>query len=109
MDKDGYLSLFHLTSQKPIHTVCRMAGFNDELDIMHYNWSPNSLHLMVYWRPGDRQDLYVACLSRGALAERKVRHRRAALSSCVAVLGIQTYMPDVFCQPACRSATERAC
>ena len=68
--RDGYLSLFHLTSQKRIYIVRRMDGFDENYDIMRYSWSPDSLHLLVYWRPELHNKLYVACLSRRLLSAR---------------------------------------
>ena len=71
---DGHVCLFSVALHAPVQVVSYPdLPKPDKYDMLRYKWSPDSKHLMVYWRGGGPPHLDLACLSKDVLAERQVR------------------------------------
>ena len=73
---DGYLCMFALALQEPIHVIRHPDCFRYDVpmwyDVMCHKWSHDSRQLMVYWRGHSGMKVFVACLSKDAQATRQV-------------------------------------
>lgn len=67
-----------MSLQEPVHVLKYPTWFSGALDTppyhhqMYDSWSHDSTQLLVSWMDDDRRQMFAACLSRDALAEREV-------------------------------------